>query len=67
MEPVFEGDGWPEPRVVTTFDELLEALSDVAAAGWPVTPPDRERPGVAPLDGHAAWRFAQRVRGLSLR
>lgn len=66
-EAVFAGDGWPQPRVVGSLDELLAALTEVAAAGWPTTPPDRERPGVAPLDGHAAWRFAQRVRALSLR
>ena len=30
-------------------------------------PPRDASPGVAPLDGHAAWRFAQRVRELSLR
>ena len=67
VEASCPGDGWPLPRTVATLDDLLDALSEVAAGGWRVAPPAGARPGVAPLDGHAAWRFAQRVRGLSLR
>ncbi len=67
VEASYGGDGWPPPRTVETLDDLLGALTEVADGGWERTPPARERPGVAPLDGHAAWRFAQRMRGLSLR
>ena len=67
VEAVFAGDGWPQPRSVATFDDLLAGLTEVADGGWAATPPPPERPGVAPLDGHAAWRFAQRMRELGLR
>jgi hypothetical protein len=67
VEASYAGDGWPQPREVASLDALLDTLSEVAAGGWAVVPPADARPGVAPLDGHAAWRFAQRVRELSLR
>ena len=67
VEAVFAGDGWPQPRTVATFDDLLAGLTEVADGGWAATPPPAERPGVAPLDGHAAWRFAQQMRELGLR
>ena len=67
VEASYAGDGWPQPREVASLDALLDTLSEVAAGGWAVVPPAAARPGVAPLDGHAAWRFAQRVRELSLR
>lgn len=66
-EPVHLGDGWPQVRTARSFDDLLAVLTELAAGGWQATPPAAERPGVAPLDGNAAWRFAQRVRELSLR
>ena len=59
-------DGWPEPLVINTFDDLLASLGRLADAGWPSGPPPGTRPGVVPLDGHAAWRFAQRMRDLNL-
>ncbi|WP_310529515.1 rhamnan synthesis F family protein [Nocardioides sp.] len=65
-DAVFEGDGWPAvARVVDTGDLLaqLQALADGGFAKRPVG----DRPGVVPLDGQAAWRFAQKVRELSLR
>ena len=57
-EPVLRGDGWPEPRSVTSLDELLEALSDVAAAGWP---------GPAAGPRASGRRTARRPRRVALR
>jgi hypothetical protein len=67
VDAVHPGDGWPQPRLTRSLDDLLDALTAVAEGGWAVSPPAAERPGVAPLDGHAAWRFAMRARGLNLR
>jgi hypothetical protein len=67
VEAAHGGDGWPQPHTAGTFEQLLATLSAIADGGWATTPPAPDRAGVVPLDGHAAWRFAQRVRGLSLR
>jgi Rhamnan synthesis protein F len=67
VDAAHPGDGWASPITVASLDEVLGALGVLADGGWAATPPRAERPGVAPLDGDAAWRFAQRVRALSLR
>ena len=66
-EAAHGGDGWPQPHAAATVDALVATLTAIADGGWVATPPATDRPGVVPLDGHAAWRFAQRVRELSLR
>jgi hypothetical protein len=65
-EPVFEGDGWPPVEPVSDTDGLLAQLQSALDAGDVGRPVD-DRPGVVPLDGQAAWRFAQRLRELNLR
>lgn len=66
VEPVFEGDGWPPVVRVGDTAGLLEQLAAVADKGFAATPVG-DRAGVVPLDGRAAWRFAQRLRELNLR
>lgn len=61
---VLPGDGWPEPAVATGLDDVIRALDDAdlgSERGRVV------RRGDVPLDGWAAWRFAQRLRELTLR
>ncbi|HXH79823.1 rhamnan synthesis F family protein [Nocardioides sp.] len=66
LEPVFEGDGWPPVVRVNDTDGLLEQLGAARDNGFARSGVG-VRPGIAPLDGHAAWRFAQRLRELDLR
>ena len=65
-DAVFEGDGWPSVARVLDTDDLLEHLQALADGGFDKRPVG-DRPGVVPLDGQAAWRFAQRLRELDLR
>lgn len=65
-DAVLPGDGWPPVAAATGADALLGELDRVAAAGFARTPVG-DRVDDVPLDGQAAWRFAQRLRGLSLR
>jgi hypothetical protein len=65
-EAVFEGDGWPSVARVIDTDDLLAQLQAQADGGFDKRPVG-DRPGVVPLDGHAAWRFAQKLRELNLR
>ena len=66
LEVVFEGDGWPSVALVHDTDDLLAQLQALADAGFARRAVD-DRPGVVPLDGQAAWRFAQKLRELNLR
>lgn len=66
LDAVFEGDGWPSVERVLDTDDLLAHLQARADDGFEKRPVG-DRPGVVPLDGQAAWRFAQRLRELDLR
>lgn len=65
-DAVFEGDGWPSVARVVDTDDLLAQLQALSDGGFTRRTVD-DRPGVVPLDGQAAWRFAQKLRELNLR
>jgi hypothetical protein len=65
-DPSGDAEGWPPVTRVADTDQLLarlQALADHGFARHPVEDP----PGAVPLDGLAAWRFAQQVRLLNLK
>lgn len=64
-DSAFLGDGWPPVTGLADVEDLLGRLQGLAEAGF-VRREVTERPGVVPVDGAAAWRFAQKLRELNL-